>query len=60
MDTIGCYDCFCGEEIYEDDEACVNCGNIADPSKFNQVPTIKIISQGEIEVEEISLIKEKK
>jgi hypothetical protein len=32
--TIKCYDCECGEEFYEDDVTCINCGTPVDPSRF--------------------------
>ena len=49
MYKIKCYGCECGEEIYEDDMECVNCGKPVDPSKFKEEPLIQIISQGEVE-----------
>lgn len=57
MTTVKCYDCICGEEIYEDDDACVNCGNIVDQSKFIEEPLYEIVSQGKINIIEIPLIK---
>ena len=37
------YTCECGEEIYEDDTRCCNCGSPADSSKFitEDVPEIR-------------------
>ncbi len=56
MTTIKCYGCACGEEFYVNDEVCINCGTSVDKSKFIDEPLTQIISQGEVEIEEIPLI----
>ena len=57
MNTIKCYTCECGEDFYEDDDECVNCGALVDQSKFAEEELIKIVSQGVIVEEWIPLKK---
>ena len=40
--TIKCYLCECGEDFYEDDLNCVNCGKDVDQIKFRDEPISEI------------------
>lgn len=51
------YTCDCGEDFYEDDKECCNCGKEVDFIKFKEEPLIKILSQGDIELREESFLK---
>lgn len=53
MKTIKCYVCGCGEEIYEDDDACCNCGKPVDQGKFKEEPLVEIkhVSHTEITID---------
>ena len=42
MDTIKCYTCGCGEDFYEDDLECVNCGLLVDTRKFEDETLVRI------------------
>ena len=56
MKTIKCYVCECGEDFYEDDTECCNCGTLVDQSKFVNEPLIEITHQGECVVTEDELV----
>ena len=45
MATIKVYVCECGEDVYEDDESCVNCERLVNQSKFNDEPLVQIVSE---------------
>ena len=45
MRTILTYPCPCGEDFYEDDEVCVNCGAAIDRTKLKAEPVSEIISE---------------
>ena len=60
MDKIKCYECKCGEDFYEDDTECCNCGAPVDQSKFKDEPLMKVISQGEITEVKLPFLKENK
>lgn len=57
MKSIKVYECSCGEEMYEDDTECVNCGKAMEIGKLKDEPLPEITSQGPIELEEIPLFK---
>ena len=42
MRTIKTYTCKCGEDFYEDDECCVNCGDPIDRSKLVEQKLMEI------------------
>jgi uncharacterized membrane protein YvbJ len=42
MKTIKVYVCNCGEDVYEDDIVCVNCGVKTDPGKFREERLVEI------------------
>lgn len=48
--NIKFYTCECGEDFYEDDEECCNCGVPIDKSKLQDEELPEIISQGEIKL----------
>lgn len=56
MKTIKCYECECGEEIYEDDQECCNCFKLVDQSLFKNEEIPEITSQGKITIVEIPLM----
>jgi len=47
MKTIDVYECDCGDDIYEDDIRCVNCGVLVDPNKFKTEKLIEITDVGD-------------
>lgn len=49
MESIKTYVCQCGEDFYEDDLVCVNCGTQIDKSQLIDEPLVQIVSQGPIE-----------
>ena len=58
MQTIKSYICCtrgCGEEFFEDDDACQNCGAAVDQSKFKDEPIFEITGQGPIQEVEMTL-----
>lgn len=55
MKSIKCYVCECGEDMYEDDEECVNCCRPMEPAKLKDEPLREITSQGPIQMVEMSL-----
>lgn len=55
MESIKCYQCSCGEDMYEDDTECVNCGKAMDIGKLKDEPLHEITSQGPIQEVEMSL-----
>lgn len=55
--TIKCYVCKCGEDLYEDDMECINCYAPVDPTMFKDEPLMEVISQGEIMVVNLPFIK---
>ena len=57
MKTIKCYSCECGEDFYEDDTECCNCGAPVVQSKFKNEPLYEIKSQGSIEIVGIPFLK---
>lgn len=59
MKTIKCYACECGEDFYEDDTECVNCGKPVDQSKFKEEQIPHITEVGPIAKEEIPLFPKK-
>jgi len=56
MATIKCYECECGEDFYEDDTECCNCGAPVDQSKFKEEPLVEIIEQSEVELVSLPLL----
>ena len=42
MRTIKTYACKCGEDFYEDDECCINCGEPIDKSKLVEQELMEI------------------
>ena len=55
MESIKCYECSCGEEMFEDDTECVNCGKAMEIDTLKDEPLPQIISQGPIQEVEMSL-----
>jgi len=51
------YVCQCGEDVYEDDDECVNCGAEIDPLKFVLSTHIEIIEETDVEEVELPLLK---
>lgn len=43
--TIRCYTCDCGEDVYQDDEQCVNCCALADPTRFRDEPVASVTAE---------------
>ena len=58
MRTIKCYNCICGEDFYEDDAECINCGAPVDQSKFKEEQVVEIREVGQTHEEEIPLINQ--
>jgi len=42
MKTIKTYVCGCGEDFYEDDKQCINCGVYVQPERFRDVEVVEI------------------
>ena len=42
MKTILTYGCKCGEDFYEDDTECINCGSLIDKRRLKKEPLIDI------------------
>ena len=59
MKTIKFYECKCGEDFYEDDEVCINCGVEVDESKFVVQKLHTITQIGPVEKVEMPLIPKK-
>ena len=55
MKTIKCYTCECGEDFYEDDEECCNCGRPVNQSKFVEEPLMEVISEGLVDIADMPL-----
>ncbi len=45
MKSIKTYVCQCGEDFYEDDEVCVNCGTPIEKAKLIDEPLVQIVSE---------------
>ena len=58
MKTIKCYTCKCGEDFYEDDTECVNCGTAVDPERFKDEPLAKITHVGDTMIVEVPLVRD--
>lgn len=57
MKTIKVYKCDCGEDIYEDDKECCNCGHPREKEKLVDESLIKIVSEGKVDVVSMPFIK---
>lgn len=53
---IQCYTCECGEDIYECDQNCVNCGRDADQSRFKAEATAVFTNEVDVEVVQLSYL----
>jgi|CXWL01.1.fsa_nt_gi hypothetical protein len=42
---IKVYRCVCGEDVYEDDDQCINCRRPVEPGKLEEVEVAKVISE---------------
>jgi len=61
MKTIKTYQCKCGEDFYEDDLHCPNCGNTIDRRKLKKTETPEVVKEvlPEIEIKNIDKFRSK-
>ena len=55
--TVKCYRCDCGEDVYEDDGNCLNCGKASDESKLKDEPVMTVTSETGVTVDKVPFLK---